>query len=160
MNLGKEKKIAVIISKPTGEYQRTVLSAITKRAAECGYYTLVYAVFGGYGKNEAFVRGERMLAELPNLSLFDGILLCMDTFSDDVLRDHLLAKVREATCPVVCLRRQYDGYNSVLVDEDNSMEGIVKHLVEGHGFRDFCYVSGPKGHPDAERRLACVKRLF
>ena len=158
MNLGKAKKIAVVISKPTGEYQRNLLSVIAEHAAAYGYYTLTYGVFGGYGKNEAFVHGERMLAELPNFSLFDGILLCMDTFSDDVLRDLLLEKVRKATCPVVCVRRQYDGYNSVLVDEDTSMEPMIKHLAEGHGFRDFCYVSGPKDHPDAMRRLACAER--
>ena len=60
----------------------------------------------------------------------------------------------------MCVRRQYDEYNSVLVDEDNSMEGIVKHLVEEHGFRDFCYVSGPKDHPDAMRRLDCTNRVL
>ena len=160
MHLGKQKKIAVIISKPTGEYQRTLLSAVSAHAAECGYYTLTYAVFGGYGKDEAFVRGERILADLPKFSLFDGILLCLDTFSDDVLRNLVLEKVRQAACPVVCVRRQYDEYNSVLVDEDNSMEGIVKHLVEEHGFRDFCYVSGPKDHPDAMHRLDCTNRVL
>ncbi len=160
MHLGKQKKIAVIISKPTGEYQRTLLSAVSAHAAECGYYTLTYAVFGGYGKDEAFVRGERILADLPKFSLFDGILLCLDTFSDDVLRNLVLEKVRQAACPVVCVRRQYDEYNSVLVDEDNSMEGIVKHLVEDHGFRDFCYVSGPKDHPDAMHRLDCTNRVL
>ena len=67
MHLGKQKKIAVIISKPTGEYQRTLLSAVSAHAAECGYYTLTYAVFGGYGKDEAFVRGERILAEILTL---------------------------------------------------------------------------------------------
>jgi len=161
MNLGKTKKIAVLISKPTGEYQRCLLSAVTERAAAYGYYTLTYAVFGGYGKNEAFVRGERILTDLPNLSLFDGILLCMDTFSDEELQKMLLAKVRDtARCPVVCVRRQFGEYNSVLVDETTSMKEIVKHLAGDHGYRDYCYVSGPKDHPDAIRRLECTQRTL
>ena len=161
MDLSKQKKLAVLISKPTAEYQRELLSSITKRAASYGYYTLTFAIFGGYGKNEAFVRGERMLADLPRFESFDGILLCMDTFSDDEVVERILKEVRNrATCPVVCVRRQYDDYNSVLIDEDNSMTEIVEHLVNHHGFRDFCYVSGPKGHPDSDKRLACFTRMM
>ncbi len=161
MNLGKQKKIAVVISKPTAEYQRSLLSSIAKRAAAAGYYTLTYAIFGGYGNNESFVRGERMLADLPNFRIFDGIILCLDTFTDDHVVNRLLEKVKnQATCPVVCVRRQYDGYNSVLVDDENSMEGIVEHLVSVHRFHDFCYVSGPKDHPDAIHRLNCFRRMM
>ena len=161
MTLGKQKKIAVIISKPTALYQQELLKSITKQAAANGYYTLVYSVFGGYGKNEAFVRGERVLAQLPDFRNVDGILLGMDTFTDDFVSEQLLEKVREeAMCPVVCIRRQYDGYNSVLVDDRNSMEEVAEHLINEHGFRDFCYVSGPKNHPDAEKRLQCFTRMM
>ncbi|MBQ6660375.1 MAG: GGDEF domain-containing protein [Lachnospiraceae bacterium] len=161
MTLGKQKKIAVIISKPTSLYQQELLKSVTKQAAANGYYTLVYSVFGGYGKNEAFVRGERVLAQLPDFRNVDGILLGMDTFTDDFVSEQLLEKVREeAMCPVVCIRRQYDGYNSVLVDDRNSMEEVAEHLINKHGFRDFCYVSGPKNHPDAEKRLQCFTRMM
>jgi diguanylate cyclase (GGDEF)-like protein len=161
MSLGKQKKIGVLISKPTAEYQQDILSSIEQRAASYGYYTLVYSIFGGYGKNELFVRGERMLADLPDFRNLDGLLLCMDTFTDDVVTNRLLERVRmRATCPVVCVRRQYDGYHSVLVDDQNSMEGIVDHLVQEHGYRDFCYVSGPKDHPDAVKRLDCFRRMM
>ncbi len=161
MDLGKQKKIAVVISRLTSEYQHTLLEYLTKRASAYGYYTLIYAIFGGYGKNEAFVRGERMIADLPNFRNFDGIILCMDTFSDDVVEERILERVKkEANCPVVCIRRQYDGYNSILVDDENSMEGVVTHLIKEHGFRDFCYVSGPVDHPDAIKRLRCFRRVL
>jgi diguanylate cyclase (GGDEF) domain len=161
MSLGKQKKIGVLISKPTAEYQHDILCSIERRAASYGYYTLVYSIFGGYGKNELFVRGERMLADLPDFRNLDGILLCLDTFTDDTVVNRLLERVRmRATCPVVCVRRQYDGYHSVLVDDRNSMVGIVDHLVQEHGYRDFCYVSGPKDHPDAINRLDCFKRMM
>lgn len=161
MGLANKKKIGVLISKPTAEYQHDILCSIEKRAASYGYYTLVYSIFGGYGKNELFVRGERMLADLPDFRNLDGLLLCMDTFTDDTVVNRLLERVRmRATCPVVCVRRQYDGYNSVLVDDENSMEGIVDHLVQEHGYKDFCYVSGPKDHPDAINRLNCFRRMM
>ncbi|MBR6019324.1 MAG: GGDEF domain-containing protein [Lachnospiraceae bacterium] len=161
MNAGKHKRIGVLISKPTTEYQHDLLCSIEERAAAYGYYTLVYSIFGGYGKNEQFVRGERMLADLPDYRNLDGILLCMDTFTDDTVVNRLLERVRtRATCPVVCVRRQYDGYHSVLVDDLNSMEGIVDHLVQEHNYRDFCYVSGPKAHPDAMKRLDCFRRMM
>ncbi len=161
MHLGKRKKIALMISRVPAEYQNVLSSNIARKAAEYGYYTLVYNTFGGYGGNTAYELGEQIVAEMPDYETLDGIILAIDTIDEEGLAGRIIENVKKrATCPVVCVRRAVEDYHSVLVDEKDAMGGMVRHLVEDHGYRDFCYVSGPKGHPDAEQRLECFERMM
>lgn len=160
MHLAKQKTIGFFVSRIGSEYQTMLINEFSKRAAEHGYYTLVYAAFGGYGDCDLFIRGERYMAQLPEYETFSGIVLAIDTFEEPVLEKQLLENIRmRAKCPVVCIRREIEGYHSVLVDDNNSMKCIAEHLIEKCGYRDFCYVSGPEDHPDAIHRMDCFMRV-
>ncbi|MDO4317479.1 MAG: GGDEF domain-containing protein [Lachnospiraceae bacterium] len=160
MQLSKQKTIAFFIARPMAEYQQKLIGSFTKLAAEHGYYTLVFTCFGGYGDNEYFLKGERYLAQLPEYEAFSAIVLAIDTFEEPVIEKMLIDNIRtRAKCPVVCIRRAVEGFHSILVDDKNSMEGIVRHLLGEHGYRDVCYVGGPENHPDAINRLECFQRV-
>lgn len=161
MNLGQKKKIAILISRSSAEYQYTLLSRLVSKAREYGYYALVYSCFGKYGNNEAYDIGEAYITDLPDFSKMNGIILAIDTFETHSVAEKILALVRaNATCPVVSVRRYVEGVSNVLVDDHNSMEAITTHLIEEHGYKDFCYVSGPKEHIDAQNRLECFLRVM
>ncbi len=161
MHLGKRKTIALMISRAAAEYQSKLITAVSKKAATYGYYTLVYTSFGGYGTNKSYDVGEEYVTEMPNYESLDGIILAMDTFTETHLADKIVETVkRRATCPVVCVRRPVEDYHAVLVDDMNSMEGILYHLIDHHKYTDFCYVSGPQEHPDAVKRLLCFQRIL
>ena len=160
MQLSKQKTIAFFIARPAAEYQRKLLSCFTRLAAEQGYYTLVYTSFGGYGDNEGFLKGERYVADLPEYETLCGVVLAIDTFEEPVLEKMIIDRVRERTnCPVVCIRRAVEGFHSILVDDKNSLDGIVRHMLRDHGYRDICYVGGPENHPDAINRWECFSRV-
>ena len=91
----------------------------------------------------------------------NGIILAIDTFETHSVAEKILELVREkATCPVVSVRRYVEGFYNILIDDENSMEGITEHLIEEHGYRDFCFVNGPREHIDAQHRLACFLRVM
>lgn len=160
MHLSKQKTIGFFISRPGAEYQATLVREFVKKAAEHGYYTLVFTAFGGYAGNDYFLRGERYMVQIPEYETLSGIVLAIDTFEEPLLEKQLLEAIRSrARCPVVCIRRAIEGYHSILIDDDNSMEGMVRHLIEDCGHRDICYVSGPENHPDAVKRLECFLRV-
>ena len=161
MNLGQKKKIAILISRGSAEYQYTLLRRLVQKARDFGYYALVYSCFGKYGNNEAYDIGESYIADLPDFSQMDGVVLAIDTFENAAVEEKIVRNVKEqANCPVVCVRRQVEHYCSILVDDKNSMEGITEHLIEEHGYRDFCFVNGPRDHIDAKNRLACFRRVI
>ena len=138
-----------------------MVSHLSTEMAKLGYYSIIYNWFGGYGECADFEAGELNAAYLPDYSDYDGIFLCLDTFSNADAADEVLNRVKKySKCPVISLRREADDYNTILIDDENSMESITRHLLEDHGFTDLYYVSGIKGHPDAVKRLECFKRVL
>ena len=161
MKLAQCKKIAIIVCRSAAEYQYILLSRLIMKAKEYGYYALVYSCFDKYGANDAYDRGEALIADLPDFSQMDGVVIAADTFEIHEVADKIVQLIRDhATCPVVSVRRKIDGFCNVLVDDENSMVDIMEHMIQEHGVRDFCYVSGPKDHPDAVNRLRCFRKVL
>ena len=156
-----KKKVAIFICGSMVDYQSQIVINLSEKMAELGYYSIIYNWFGGYGETFEFEAGELNAAYLPDYSDYDGIFLCLDTFTSEEASEEVLNMVKKnCKCPVVSIRRQADNYHTVLIDDENSMTSITKHLIEHHHFKDLFYVSGIKGHPDAVKRLECFKRVL
>jgi len=161
MGFEKKKKVAVFVCDIMAEYQTQLISHLTDEISKLGYYSLVYSWLGGYGNTEEFDAGERNAAFLPDYEDYDGIFLCLDTFTDDESQELVLENVkRYSRCPVISLRVEAGDYPAVIIDDDNSMESITRHLIEEHGFKDLFFVGGIKDHPAAISRLACFRRVL
>lgn len=161
MGFSKRKKVAIFICGSTSDYQVNIVSHLTDEMAKNGYYSLVYNWFGGYGNTEDFEAGEVNAAFLPEYGDYDGIFLCLDTFSNPDAAEEVLNMVKKNShCPVISIRREADNYHTVLIDDENAMECMIRHLLDHHHFKDLFYVSGIEGHPDAVKRLACVRRVL
>lgn len=161
MGFSKRKKVAIIICGSMVDYQIQMINHLTDEMSKSGYYSIIFNWFGGYGNTEEFEAGEFNAAYLPEYADYDGIFLCLDTFTNHDAAEEVLNMVKKNShCPVISIRREADDYNTVLIDDENSMECMIKHLIEHHHFKDLFYVSGIEGHPDAVKRLACVRRVF
>ena len=53
-----------------------------------------------------------------------------------------------------------NGINNILLDERDTMEEIIRHVIEVHKAKDIAFMSGPKDRYDANFRLACFKRIM
>lgn len=161
MSFEDKKKIAMFISVSHNHYQKALITHFSNIFNDNGYYFFVYSFNGAYGTNPAYVEGERVLAQLPSYEDYDGIILCQDTFGDlDAVEDIYTRIKAKAKCPVVAVRRECGTYNSVLVDEGESMTALMKHLLDDHNYRDFFFVSGPEDHPDAQKRFKCYSKVL
>lgn len=161
MSLRDRKKVAIFACGVAGEYQTVLVERLAGKAAEAGYYSLCFSHFNSYAGNMGYEYGERNIVQLPYLEDYDGIFLCLDTYEEIEAANQILELVREkATCPVVSIRREAGNYNCVLIEDTDSMRSVTEHLLDKHGFKDFFYVSGPKSHPDAIKRLKCFKKVL
>jgi len=161
MGFSNKKKVAIFICGSMVDYQTQIVSYLSDEMAKNGYYSLIFNWFGGYGNTEEFEAGELNAAYLPEYADYDGIFLCLDTFTNPEAAEEVLNMVKRCShCPVVCIRREADNYHTVLIDDENSMEPMIRHIVEHHHFKDIFYVSGIEGHPDAVKRLNCVRRVL
>ena len=149
-----KKRIGVFIGEIAQNYQKLVTKYVSRRANELGYDTVFICSYGSYNNDIVYAIGGKACVYLPDCSSFSGIIVAEDVFDISGMGDELYDVIkRDATCPVVYLRTIRDGFYSVMPENQKSMEKMVRHFTDDHGFRDICYMSGKKGTEDAKDRL-------
>lgn len=149
-----KKKIAVYIGEVGGAFQHTLMQVITAKANAIGYDVVAICSYGSYNDDILYAEGEKASLNLPDPSVFDGIIVTEDLFDIPGMGDELYNKLKkEADCPVVYLRTYREGVYSILLENVVSMERMTRHFTDDHGFTDICYMSGKKGNLDATERL-------
>ncbi len=157
----KRKKIGVLIGSVTQNFTGRVCQAINKKAEEYGYDVYYFITFNSHGDdNILYGEGERQIFSLPNYEELDGIILSLDTLNVPNGAVALLERLRKLSCPIVSLRVHLDGFYNVRVDESTSMERMIRHFIDVHGFRDICFMTGRMELEDARLRFECYKRVM
>lgn len=148
------KKIAVYIGEIGGAFQHTIMKVLLAKAEELNYDVMVFCSYGTYSFDMLYAEGEKAGINLADASSFDGIIVSEDLFDNPGMGDEFYEKLkREAKCPVVYLRTHREGFHSIMLESYTSMEKMVRHFTEDHGFRNICYMSGKEGNFDAAERL-------
>ena len=148
------KRIGVFIGEIAQDYQRIVAQGVAKRANSLGYDTVFICSYGSYNEDILYAEGEKSCIHLPDCSTFNGIIVTEDVFDIAGMPDELYQVLQEtAQCPIVYLRSSRDNCYSVLSENQRSIESMVRHFTDVHGFRDICYMSGKKEAEDAQERL-------
>ena len=161
MFANNRKTIGVFIFRPVDEFQNKLCRGIIDGSSRYGLNVLFFTSFGDYAHNVRFVKGESCIVDLPPYEELDGAILVLDTIDIDAVKQNLIENVRERChCPVVCVREEVSGMHNVVVDNDTSMESIFRHFIEEHGFERICFMTGKKGHEDAEGRLRSFQRVM
>lgn len=157
----KRKTIALFSCNSHGEYQREICAGAAMQAEKLGYNLAIFTCYGNYGQNPLYALGEKDIFSLPDYEEFSGIIVAGDTFSIDEAMEEVVESFQEkANCPIVSLRQKMEGINNILVDNASSMGGMLRHLIECHGAKDIAFMTGRKGHPDAEERLCAFYRIM
>lgn len=151
--------IAVIASGIDEEYQQSILKGIHRYAAQHHVDIAHFIAFGGILANLKYDQGEYNIFELPNFSLFDGVILLSNTFSDDCAHS-LYTRIREAGIPAVSIDRDLGDMDYIGVDNAPAMEQITRHLIEKHHVRRLNYISGPDSNSESIERLAAFKKVL
>lgn len=156
------KTIGLFIFNPKGDFQGEVCRSLSVRAEQLGYNLAVFSSYGAYGtKGSGYEVGEMMIYDLPDYDKFDGIVLALDTFSIEEAKEQVLKYIKKyAECPVVSLREPLEGAHNILIREETSMEKVTRHIIEHHGKKDIAFMAGTKGREDAEKRLACFRKVM
>lgn len=155
------KTIAIFSCNSHGEYQREICTGAAIQAEKLGYNLAIFTCYGNYGQSTLYAQGEKDIFSLPDYDEFSGIIVAGDSFSIDEAIGNVLETLREKVkCPIVSLQQRMAGANNLLVDNMISMGGMIRHLIECHGVKDIAFMTGRKGHPDAEERLVAFYQIM
>ncbi len=152
----ERKTIGVFAERVKDEFQTRLCQGIIKEAQKEGYNVAVFANYGKYGYNTEHFIGDRMIWNLPDYKEFSGVILALDTISEESSRQKILDNVRKnCNCPVVSIREKAEGAVTFLVENTTGMAALIRHFIELHGKKKICFMSGPKSYWDARERMQC-----
>ena len=154
------KKLGVFIGSVTQNFSSRVCQTISAKADEYGYDVYYFTTFNSFGDNLLYGEGEQQIFSLADYTELDGIILVVDTLNISDGGAALVEHLKKRSCPIVSLRVHFDGVYNISVDENVSMERMIRHFVEIHGFRDICFMTGKMELEDARLRFACYKRIM
>ncbi len=137
--------IALYLNNLDEEYQRAVFHAVRKETERLGIKLI--CVQGENLLNE----GRGALHEFPSRRFLrlDGVLLLTSVLVD-CTEGEKLAELRErfSDIPAVSIGNRLAGLTSIVIRTRRSMEALMEHLIETHGYRKFLYIGGPAEHRD------------
>ncbi len=149
----KRRNIAVLMTGADSDVQSRVLKGIEEYGKAQGCNIAVFHWFTGAYEREKHNLGEINLAYLPDLNLFDAVILFSNTFHIESNKNRLEELLKDITCPVVCIGGRMADFYHVGTDNYVAMRKLVEHYVVDHNMRRLHFVKGVAGNPDAEARF-------
>ncbi len=146
-------KIAVLIGGIAYETQKRLLEGIMKYARMEKIGIHVFTCNGDLYKQSEYGMGEFQIYQLPDLTRYDGIIFARDTIQSEQYADEITQRIRQSKKPVISIENHIQGMPVFYVDNREAMREMAAHLIEVHGVKEFCYLSGPKENPESVERL-------
>ena len=159
------KKIAFITSNPNSIYARRLVNGVFSQSRAYGFDVLVFtSMVQVCHFLKDYLEGEINIYELIRSPEIDGIIIDTVSLTEDhiyTIRDRLLDIMEDAPDrPVVSIDMNFGKYDTVLTNDTAAFEQITKHIIQKHGCRDICFLSGPKEDDIPSKRLEGFRRAM
>ncbi len=155
-----KKKVAVFANGWNSENLYRCIQGIYAGAPEGVVDYYVFLCYTAYNMSDVLQKSLSSIYELPDLSLFDAVIIFYPGLNFRESIDLIVKKARESGLPVVCIGAKYDGFYFVGVDNYMGMKELCSHIMEVHGVKNACYIAGSKDNDDSNERLKAVRDSF
>lgn len=157
----KYKTIGVFVSRASDEYQEKVCRAISHRAYELGYNTAIFSNFVGHG-DPSYEQAESNIANIVKYEDLAGIIMFPDVMFVKDFIPKIINNIKncKTDCPVICIRQPMEGFQNILVKDENILEEIIRHFIVHHKFTKLNFLTGPPENPASIHRLNTYKRVL
>lgn len=157
---GRLKNIAVLCTAIDSEAQMRMIKGIERFGQEHGCNIAVFTWFTGFYEKEKHNLGEVNIVNLPDLNLFDGVILTANVLHIEFNRKLIFDLLKTVKVPVVSIGARVEGCYYVGADTYKTMRALVEHFVVDHGMRRLHFVTGAAGNQDSEDRFRAYKDVL
>ncbi len=151
-----KKKIAVFGNGWSEEYLRLVLNGIQMRAADGKVDIYTFINYSSDAEEKPDNQGEKSIFLLPDLTMFDGIVLLTNTMNLPSEREYFCREIKKHRIPAVSLEYELEGIPSLGTDTYSGVYGLTSHIIKEHGARHIVFVSGPQDNQESLERMRAV----
>lgn len=148
----KHRNIAILMTALDTEAQENTLKGIEEYAKANHCNLAVFAWFTGAFEKDKHNSGEINIVNLPDLNLFDGIIVFSNALHIEKNKRRILELLEEVECPIVTIGCKLNDYPEVRTDNYVAMCELIEHYIVDHSMRKIHFVKGIEGNDDAEER--------
>lgn len=148
----QHKNIAVLMTALDSDPQAETLKGIETFGKIHNFNIAVFLWYTGAYEKDKHNQGEVNIANLPDLNLFDGVIVFSNTLHLETNRLHIEKLLEEVHRPIVGIGCRLKNAYSVQSDNYTAMREIVEHFVVHHGMTRIHFVKGIEGNEDGEAR--------
>lgn len=148
------RKIAVLVAQIDETTQKRFLIDFISQAYTYDYDICVFSMYQKYQETLLRGSGDANIFKLINFSIFDAVLMLLDTIQTPGLNMPLQNLVKKNfDGPVIVVDQESPFFDSVMMDHYTPVRNIIDHLIEVHHYRDIAFLGGKEGHPHSVQRL-------
>ncbi|MBQ0167151.1 MAG: GGDEF domain-containing protein [Treponema sp.] len=165
----KRKTIAVCVSGFLWESENRIISGIKEICRARNINVLVFdsqirksdVYTTEIEKYRYILKGESEIFNLINYKLINGLILLSDTIFDKAVVQKIYNNCVSNNIPVVCANDlTADFRHHVYIDNENSMEQMVEHLITMHNCTKINFIGGMEDNRETVERLAAYKKVL
>lgn len=165
----KRKTIAVCVSGFLWESENRIIDGIKEICRKRNTNVLVFdsqirksdVYTTEIDKYRNILRGESEIFNLINYRLIDGLILLSDTIYDKAVVKKIADSCEANNIPLVCANDLTANFrHHVYIDNENSMELMVEHLVTKHKCTKINFIGGMVDNKETIERLNAYKKVL
>ncbi len=158
--MSRRKTICLVTASPDTSHSQRISQGVFAQCEKYGYNVAQFSSMINLDYFEGFkdhMIGEINIFELIDFSRFDGVVI--DSISlmpnnESQYMEMLYPRIKAQTgLPAYCVSMPYKDLAVVENANDEQIREICRHVIEVHGCKDICLLTGFKGNPEAEQRL-------
>ncbi len=157
--MSRRRRIGLFTAYPETTHARRILDGIAGQCKKYGYDLCVFASSVHFSfPHENYVRGEANIYRLANPDELDGVIL--DSVSlvgdpENQIQKNLLAWISGyEKLPKCALELPMEGIRLIPNNNEEAIREQCRHVIEVHGRKRICILTGQQGNEIAESRLA------
>ena len=152
------KNIALLTALPESAHGKRIITGISRQCEKYGYNLCVFgAMIYLRVQWENYKNGEANIFELANFNNLDGVILdtamLIGDQSGETIRSICERLKENPGIPAVALELPIEGLPTIENHNENILREMCRHVIEFHGKKKICILTGPKENAAASSRL-------
>ncbi len=154
----RRKRIALLMGQADEFYQERFAKGFLKQAFSDDMDVCIFSMYIKYQDTVAREIGDSNIFNLVNYSLFDAVVVLLDTIQTPGVADALEDEIKNRfSGPVLVVDLESKHFRSIWTDSYTPVRKLIDHLIEDHGYKDIAYLTGKKWHAHSKQRLNAYK---
>ncbi len=157
----KKIKIALVSGGIDSAYNSAFATCLAGEFSKFDFHIIWYQSIA----NEDFTGkphevGEMNIYNLINYSMIDAVIMLSSTMKSQKAKEDVISRAAENGVPLISVDEMINGAYNIAFDYEDSIEDLVRHVIEKHGAKNINFIGGMKGNPLSDSRENIYRRVL